>query len=98
MYGADSWPLCADFAARRLQMCPAVPSDPHRRPVRISVWCAAHSSRAGEKTGGKTAVRFFAPESEAMLNLWRDFRKVVKFIDINRGWLEPLLEQAKSLQ
>jgi hypothetical protein len=37
-----------------------------------------------------------APESEAMLNLWRDFRKVVKFIDINRGWLEPLLEQAKS--
>ena len=39
-----------------------------------------------------------APESEAMLNLWRDFRKIVKFIDINRGWLEPLLEQAKSLQ
>lgn len=36
-----------------------------------------------------------APESEAMLNLWRDFRKVMKFIDINRGWLEPLLEQAK---
>ena len=37
-----------------------------------------------------------ALESEAMLNLWRDFRKVVKFIDINRGWLEPLLEQVKK--
>ena len=48
-----------------------------------------------QKAGDKTAVRF-APESESMLNLWRDFRKVVKFIDINRGWLEPLLEQVKK--
>ena len=38
-----------------------------------------------------------APESEVMLILWRDFRKVVKFIDINRGWLGPLLEQVNKV-
>ena len=53
------------------------------------------ATKGTKKTGDKTAVRF-APESESMLNLWRDFRKVVKFIDINRGWLEPLLEQVKK--
>ena len=37
-----------------------------------------------------------APESEAMLNLWRDFRKVVQFIDENKVWLMPLLERVKS--
>ena len=52
--------------------------------------------RTQKKTDDIAAVRFPAPESGAMLNLWRDFRKVVKFIDINRGWLEPLLEQVKK--
>ena len=37
-----------------------------------------------------------APESEAMLNLWRDFRKVVKFIDENKTWLLPALEALKQ--
>ena len=37
-----------------------------------------------------------APESEAMLNLWRDFRKVVQFIDENKVWLMPLLERVTS--
>ena len=37
-----------------------------------------------------------APPSKEMLNIWWDFRKVVKFIDINRGWLETLLEQVKK--
>jgi len=33
-----------------------------------------------------------APFDIKMLNLWNDFRKVVKFIDENRTWLIPLLE------
>ena len=37
-----------------------------------------------------------APPSKEMLNIWWDFRKVAEFIDINRGWLEPLLEQVKK--
>lgn len=28
-----------------------------------------------------------------LLNLWEDFRKVVKFIDENHCWLNPLLER-----
>ena len=28
-----------------------------------------------------------------MLNLWEDFRKVVKFIDDNFTWLNPLMER-----
>ena len=27
-----------------------------------------------------------------ILNLWEDFRKVVKFIDENYNWLNPLME------
>lgn len=28
-----------------------------------------------------------------MLNLWEDFHKVVKFIDDNFEWLNPLMER-----
>ena len=35
---------------------------------------------------------FFAPVSIEMLNLWNDFRKVVKFIDEN-PWVKSLLEK-----
>lgn len=35
---------------------------------------------------------FFAPPSIEMLNLWNDFRKVVKFIDEN-PWVKPMLER-----
>ena len=27
-----------------------------------------------------------------ILNLWRDFRKVVEFIDKNSNWLSPILQ------
>jgi hypothetical protein len=32
-----------------------------------------------------------APLKVELLNLWRDFRKVVQFIDDNEKWLKPLL-------
>ena len=35
---------------------------------------------------------FRAPLSIEMLNLWNDFRKVVKFIDDN-PWVKPMLER-----
>ena len=35
---------------------------------------------------------FFAPPSIEMLNLWNDFRKVVKFIDEN-PWVKPMSEK-----
>ena len=33
-----------------------------------------------------------APPSIEMLNLWNDFRKVVKFIDEN-PWVKPMLKK-----
>ncbi len=39
---------------------------------------------------------FRAPPSEEMLNIWWDFRKVAEFIDLNRGWLLPLLDTVSS--
>lgn len=35
---------------------------------------------------------FGAPVSVELLNLWNDFRKVVKFIDEN-PWVKPMLER-----
>jgi hypothetical protein len=35
---------------------------------------------------------FFAPAGVELLNLWNDFRKVVKFID-ETPWVKPLLEK-----
>lgn len=32
-----------------------------------------------------------APRTSEMLNLWRDFLKVVKFIDENQEWLLSML-------
>ena len=43
----------------------------------------------------KKALNFFsafAPEGIELLNLWNDFRKVVKFIDEN-PWVKPMLEK-----
>ncbi len=43
----------------------------------------------------KKALNFFsafAPAGIEMLNLWNDFRKVVKFIDEN-AWVKPMLER-----
>ena len=52
------------------------------------------------KKSGQTAVSddlsAFAPPSEEMLNIWWDFRKVAEFIDLNRGWLLPLLDTVSS--
>ena len=39
-----------------------------------------------------------APRNSEMLNLWRDFLKVVKFIDENQEWLITLLGDAKALK
>ena len=35
-------------------------------------------------------------ELEKLNRVWRDFRKVVQFIDDNKVWLMPLLERVKS--
>ena len=49
-----------------------------------------------EKEKGQTVISddlsFFAPVSVELLNLWNDFRKVVKFIDEN-PWVKPMLER-----
>ena len=38
---------------------------------------------------------FSAPESIEMLNLWNDFRRVVKFIDEN-PWIKPMLAKIED--
>ena len=52
------------------------------------------------KKSGQTTVSddlsAFAPPSKEMLNIWWDFRKVAEFIDLNRGWLLPLLDTVSS--
>ena len=53
----------------------------------------------GEKESGQTAdfsnLSALAPRNSEMLNLWRDFLKVVKFIDENREWLKPLFKEVR---
>ena len=53
-----------------------------------------------EKENGQTLnfedLSNLAPPSEEMLNIWWDFRKVAEFIDLNRGWLLPLLDTVSS--
>ena len=48
-----------------------------------------------KRRAAKSAARL-APPSEEMLNIWWDFRKVAEFIDLNRGWLLPLLDKVKG--
>ena len=52
------------------------------------------------KISGQTVVSddlsAWAPPSKEMLNIWWDFRKVAEFIDINKGWLLPLLDKVTS--
>ena len=52
------------------------------------------------KKSGQTVVSddlsALAPPSKEMLNIWWDFRKVAEFIDINKGWLLPLLDKVTS--
>lgn len=36
-------------------------------------------------------------EGDEMLNLWRDFLKVVEFIDSNAAWLSPMLRLASKI-
>ena len=38
---------------------------------------------------------FCAPVSVEMLNLWNDFRRVVKFIDEN-PWIKPMLAKIED--
>ena len=40
---------------------------------------------------------FFAPAGIGLLNLWNDFRKVVKFIDEN-PWVKSLLEKIVEMK
>ena len=52
-----------------------------------------------DKEKGQTLISedlsTFAPESVELLNLWNDFRKVVRFIDEN-PWVKPLLARIQS--
>ena len=45
-----------------------------------------------KKSSNVVLLFLFAPPSIEMLNLWNNFRKVVKFIDEN-PWVKPMLEQ-----
>ena len=48
------------------------------------------------QTVGSDNLSALAPPSSEMLNIWWDFRKVAEFIDLNRGWLLPLLDKVKG--
>lgn len=54
------------------------------------------SGNYGQKESGQTDfstnLSAFAPLMFEILNLWRDFRKVVEFIDKNSNWLSPILQ------
>lgn len=56
----------------------------------------------GEKENGQTLyfedLSNLAPRNSEMLNLWRDFLTVVKFIDENQEWLNPLLVHAAKMK
>ena len=49
------------------------------------------SGELRKKENGQTVVSddlsALAPQTVELLNLWKDFRKVVEFIEINREWL-----------
>ena len=53
-----------------------------------------------EKEKGQTLnfedLSSVAPAGIELLNLWNDFRKVVKFIDENQTWLRPLMDRVAS--
>ena len=53
------------------------------------------------KESGQTVVSddlsALAPPEVEYLNLvWRDFKKLVRFIDDNKAWLLPLLEKSRG--
>ena len=52
-------------------------------------------SESGQ-TDFSTNLSALAPPSKEMMSIWWDFRKVAEFIDINRGWLLPLLDTESS--
>ena len=55
----------------------------------------SESGSCGEKESGQTVIAddlsALAPLNVEILNLWRDFKKVVKFIDANSCWLRLLM-------
>jgi hypothetical protein len=53
---------------------------------------------ANKKTGGNLPSVLRAPRNSEMLNLWRDFLKVVDFIYDNHEWLSPLLAQTDKMK
>ena len=48
------------------------------------------------QTADSSNLSALAPPSEELLNIWWDFRKVAEFIDINKGWLLPLLSEVQN--
>ena len=52
-----------------------------------------------EKENGQTAdfsnLSALASRNSELLNLWRDFLQVVKFIDENQEWLKPLFKEVR---
>ena len=53
-----------------------------------------------KKENGQTAdfsnLSALAPPNEELLKLWKDFLKVVDFINDNERWLMPLLKMCKK--
>ena len=70
-----------------------LPLDPKTAHTRPSGDMVRHKP---EKEKGQTLISedlsSVAPAGIELLNLWNDFRKVVKFIDEN-PWVKPMLER-----
>ena len=52
------------------------------------VWVGPGKNKKDSRKG----CLFAPPELEKLNLIWRDFRKIVKFIDDNKEWLLPMLE------
>lgn len=56
-----------------------------------------HSTKGKGQINFSTDLSSAAPVSIEMLNLWNDFRKIVKFIDEN-PWVKPMLEKIMEMK
>ena len=88
------WLIWAQAVMIFHQICRIVlPLDPETAHTRPSGDMVRHKP---EKEKGQTLISedlsSVAPPTIEMLNLWNDFRKVVKFIDEN-PWVKPMLER-----
>ena len=57
----------------------------------------SYEQKQNEQTFVSDDLFVLAPLRDDYLNrVWRDFRKVVRFIEDNASWLLPMLEQVKK--